>query len=95
MPFKRKILRKFPALYLDGALKKSQYMKIFALKVIVEASIQSILIFFNTANIVNASLSSDGNASDVFMIKLTIFLSLIFVVNTEVNLKQLIVLNFP
>ena len=96
MPFKRKILRKFPALYLDGALKKSQYMKIFALKVIVEASIQSILIFFNTANIVNASLSSDGNASDVFMIKLTIFLSLIFVVNTEVIFSNKIIeLNFP
>ena len=84
MPFRRKILRKFPALYLDGALRKSQYMKIFALKVIVEASLQSVLIFFNTANILNDSLSVDGNSSDVKMINLNILLSLIFIINVEV-----------
>ena len=84
MPFKRKILRKYPALYLDGALKKSQYMKIFALKVIVVAALQSILIFFTTANIVNDSLSSDGNSSDVYMIKVNILLSLVFQANIQV-----------
>ena len=94
VPFKRKILRKFPALYLDGALRKSQYMKSFGLKVILEASAQSILIFFTSQNIINSSLGEDGSTSDYYMINQTVFLSLIFIVNIKVCSKKIILYTY-
>jgi len=83
-PYIITLIQKFPAFYLDGVKLKDKLLINFFGKVVFEAVIQSIFIFYIALYSVRYSHDKDGYNSDMSMMSVLILLSIISIVNLKV-----------
>ena len=79
------VLQTYPALYTDGKLHKKNIFKVFIVKGIFEALIQSALIFYFASYTLQNSVSDTGLDSSQEMMMLILFYSITVVSNIVVN----------
>ena len=83
-PVDFKVIKLFPALYLDGISQRKSIIQNFLVRCVIEATLQAILIYYMTIYIVSRSLASNGKSSDLSMISVMLIYCLIAIHNLKV-----------
>jgi hypothetical protein len=79
------VVNRFPALYIDGIIKKRKAFSFFLLRSVLESTLQAVFVYYMSIYIVNNSINSNGQRSDIGTIALEIIYNLILIVNFKVN----------
>ena len=83
----REILLKFPALYLDGRIKKYRAWIFFLVHAIIESAIHGIIVFEIVMFAVQLGFSRKGHTSDLGMASLVQYYSIVIISSLKVILK--------
>jgi phospholipid-translocating ATPase len=76
-PTVREVNHYFPALYVDGQIRKKYYLLFFLLQSFIEGFLQAACVFYSTMFLVQYSTNEDGHASDLQMMSTIIVFSLL------------------
>ena len=84
----REILLKFPALYVDGRIKKYRAWIVFLIHSIIESAIHGIIVFEIVMFAVQSGFSKEGHTSDLGMASLVQYYSILIISSLKVLFKR-------